>query len=170
MIDSSPQIMRLEELVPGRSLVPTDPVVAFLDHLLEDYGDEWVTKQMFHYRWWYPDARGQGRARSSRSTSTSRCRPSSSSGRRPTSPTANRVAWRWSAAPRPTGRSSRRSYERLLDLFEAHLATTAVPPRPRPGPRRLRHLRPAQPARRLGPRVGPGGRRPGATGGPLGRP
>jgi glutathione S-transferase len=55
-IDSSPLIMRLEELVPGRSLVPPDPVVAFLDDLLEDYGDEWVTKQMFHYRWWYPDA------------------------------------------------------------------------------------------------------------------
>ena len=56
MIDSSPLIMRLEELVPGRSVVPVDPAVAFVDELLEDYGDEWVTKQMFHYRWWYPDA------------------------------------------------------------------------------------------------------------------
>ena len=51
MVDSSPQIMRLEGMFTGRSLVPTDPVVAFLDHLIEDYADEWVTKAMYHYRW-----------------------------------------------------------------------------------------------------------------------
>ncbi len=39
-----------------RSLVPTDPVVAFVDYLIEDYGDEWVTKAMYHYRWHYDDA------------------------------------------------------------------------------------------------------------------
>ena len=48
MIDSSPLIMRLESLSHDRSIVPVDPVLAFLDFLLEDYGDEWVTKQMFH--------------------------------------------------------------------------------------------------------------------------
>jgi len=51
MVDSSPQIMVLEEYHADRSIVPTDPVVAFLDHLIEDYGDEWCTKMMFHYRW-----------------------------------------------------------------------------------------------------------------------
>ena len=56
MIDSSPIIERLEAMFTGRSVVPTDPVVAFLDYLLEDYGDEWVTKAMFHYRWFYPEA------------------------------------------------------------------------------------------------------------------
>jgi len=56
MIDSSPQIMRLETMFGDRSLVPTDPVVAFIDYLIEDYGDEWVTKAMFHYRWYYDDA------------------------------------------------------------------------------------------------------------------
>ncbi|MEM8621709.1 MAG: glutathione S-transferase N-terminal domain-containing protein [Actinomycetota bacterium] len=52
-VDSSPQIMRLETEYTGRSLVPTDPAVAFLDALIEDYGDEWVTKMMYHYRWAY---------------------------------------------------------------------------------------------------------------------
>lgn len=55
-IDSSPLIARLETMFRDRSLVPTDPVVAFLDYLIEDYGDEWVTKQMYHYRWYYDDA------------------------------------------------------------------------------------------------------------------
>jgi glutathione S-transferase len=54
MVDSTPQIARLErEFSEGRSLVPSDPVVAFLDRLVEDYADEWVTKMMYHYRW-YP--------------------------------------------------------------------------------------------------------------------
>ena len=52
-VDSSPQIMRLEGEFSGRSLVPTDPAAAFIDALIEDYGDEWVTKAMYHYRWAY---------------------------------------------------------------------------------------------------------------------
>ncbi len=55
MVDSSPQIARLEREYEGRSLVPTDPAVAFVDFLLEDYADEWVTKAMYHYRWTYDD-------------------------------------------------------------------------------------------------------------------
>jgi glutathione S-transferase len=56
MVDSSPQITRLEAMFQGRSLVPTDPVLAFIDFLVEDYADEWVTKAMYHYRWQYPAA------------------------------------------------------------------------------------------------------------------
>ena len=55
MIDSSPLIDRLETMETARSLTPTDPVVAFLDRLVEDYADEWLTKAMFHYRWHYRD-------------------------------------------------------------------------------------------------------------------
>lgn len=62
MVDSSPQIERLERDYAGRSLVPTDPVMAFLDFLVEDFADEWVTKMMYHYRWAYePDIEKAGR-------------------------------------------------------------------------------------------------------------
>lgn len=54
-VDSTPIIRRLEAEYPGRSVIPSDPVVALLDSLLEDYGDEWLTKAMFHYRWYYQD-------------------------------------------------------------------------------------------------------------------
>lgn len=54
-VDSTPIIRRLEQEYPGRSVIPTDPVMAFIDYLLEDYFDEWLTKAMFHYRWYYDD-------------------------------------------------------------------------------------------------------------------
>jgi len=49
--DSTFMLQRLEREYEGRSIVPGDGAVAFLDRLVEDYADEWVTKQMFHYRW-----------------------------------------------------------------------------------------------------------------------
>lgn len=51
MVDSSPQITRLEAEHKSRSVVPTDPATAFIDFVLEDFADEWVTKAMYHYRW-----------------------------------------------------------------------------------------------------------------------
>jgi glutathione S-transferase len=53
VVDSTPLIRRFEREFEGRAVVPPDPVVAFVDALLEDYADEWLTRAMFHYRWAY---------------------------------------------------------------------------------------------------------------------
>jgi glutathione S-transferase len=51
--DSTPLIRRFEAEIAGRAVIPADPALALIDALLEDFGDEWLTKAMFHYRWTY---------------------------------------------------------------------------------------------------------------------
>jgi hypothetical protein len=54
-VDSTPLIRRFEAEYLGRHAVPSNPVLGFINDLLEDYGDEWLTKAMFHYRWYYEE-------------------------------------------------------------------------------------------------------------------
>jgi glutathione S-transferase len=57
VVDSTPLIRRFEQEFEPCSVIPSDPALEFVDYLLEDYGDEWLTKAMFHYRWAHqPDA------------------------------------------------------------------------------------------------------------------
>ncbi len=51
--DSTPLLRQFESQFHERSAIPSDPVLRFVDYLLEDYADEWLTKPMFHYRWHY---------------------------------------------------------------------------------------------------------------------
>jgi len=60
--DTTPIIQRLEALHERRKVYPSDGGMAFLNKILEDYADEWHTKHMFHYRWWFaPDTQRAGR-------------------------------------------------------------------------------------------------------------
>jgi len=49
--DSTPIIEKMEALFPEPSIRPEDPVADFVSILLEEFGDEWGNKWMFHYRW-----------------------------------------------------------------------------------------------------------------------
>lgn len=51
VVDSTPIIRRLEQEYNGRSVIPKNEALRFLDLLIEDYADEWLTKPMFHFRW-----------------------------------------------------------------------------------------------------------------------
>ncbi len=53
VVDSTPLIRRFEAEISGRTAIPEGPVLKFLNYLIEDYADEWLTKAMFHYRWYY---------------------------------------------------------------------------------------------------------------------
>ena len=50
--DSTPIIEALEPKFPGPSIHPPSPELAFLSALIEEFGDEWGNKLMFHHRWY----------------------------------------------------------------------------------------------------------------------
>ena len=49
--DSTPVIDAMEKLFPEPSIHPDDAVASFISALIEEFGDEWGNKWMFHYRW-----------------------------------------------------------------------------------------------------------------------
>ena len=49
--DSTPIIDAMEKLYPEPSIHPDDTVAGFISTLIEEFGDEWGNKWMFHYRW-----------------------------------------------------------------------------------------------------------------------
>jgi len=51
MQDSTPILEHIEKRFPEPSIHPDDPIAAFVSALLEEFGDEWGNKWMFHYRW-----------------------------------------------------------------------------------------------------------------------
>ncbi|MEM0930650.1 MAG: glutathione S-transferase family protein [Pseudomonadota bacterium] len=53
--DTTPIIRRLEDIFTGRSVLPTNPVLNFLNYIIEDYADEWLTRCMFHFRWTFEE-------------------------------------------------------------------------------------------------------------------
>jgi glutathione S-transferase len=49
--DSTPIIDAMEKRYPDPSIHPDDPVADFISALVEEFGDEWGNKWMFHFRW-----------------------------------------------------------------------------------------------------------------------
>jgi glutathione S-transferase len=49
--DSTPILEKMEALFPEPSIHPNDASLTFLSALIEEFGDEWGNKWMFHYRW-----------------------------------------------------------------------------------------------------------------------
>ena len=49
--DSTPIIEAMEKRYPDPSIHPDDTVANFVSALIEEFGDEWGNKWMFHYRW-----------------------------------------------------------------------------------------------------------------------
>jgi glutathione S-transferase len=49
--DSTPIIDAMEKLFPEPSIQPADLIARFISSLVEEFGDEWGNKWMFHYRW-----------------------------------------------------------------------------------------------------------------------
>ncbi len=52
--DSTPIIEKMEARFPEPSIHPDDEALGFVSALLEEFGDEWGNKWMFHYRWARP--------------------------------------------------------------------------------------------------------------------
>ena len=50
--DSTPIMELIDERHPEPTTHPSDPALRFLSTLIEEYGDEWGNKIMFHHRWW----------------------------------------------------------------------------------------------------------------------
>ncbi len=53
MSDTTPILFQFEKEYPGSSILPGNPVVAFVARLIEDYADEWLWRSAMHYRWSY---------------------------------------------------------------------------------------------------------------------
>ena len=49
--DSTPILERMESDFPEPSIYPEGTTASFVSALLEEFGDEWGNKWMFHYRW-----------------------------------------------------------------------------------------------------------------------
>jgi glutathione S-transferase len=130
--DSSPLIRELEKRGSGRSVIPPDPVLAFLDFLLEDYADEWLTKAMFHYRWAFSNDVAQAAAVLPRWARTAQPDEEARSlGKLFADRQVGRLGVVGSNAT--TAGTIEESYRRLLMLLDAHLASFRFVMGERPG-------------------------------------
>jgi glutathione S-transferase len=131
-VDSTPLIRELETRYSGRCVIPTDPALAFLDALLEDYADEWVTKAMFHYRWAFAPDVANAAAILPRWFRTNQ--PESQAVAAGKVFSERQVERLWVVGSNPTTAPViEESYRRLLDCLDAHLTALRFVMGGRPG-------------------------------------
>lgn len=119
--DSTPIMELLEERHPLPSTHPDEPATRFLSLLLEEFGDEWGNKWMFHLRW----ARNEDRLSAGGRIAASMAKPGDE---------AARLALREKVVERMSGRvwfvgsnedtapQIERSFLDAIALLDAHLA------------------------------------------------
>jgi len=118
--DSTPLIRRFEREFPARQVRPADPVLCFIDSLLEDYADEWLTKALFHYRWSFgDDIRKAGHILPLSHDVTAGDSAVAQQSAQFSQRQIGRLAYVGSS--RDTAQVIEQSYLRFLDAFEAHL-------------------------------------------------
>ena len=119
--DSTPILERMEERFPEPGIHPADPALRFLSALLEEYGDEWGNKPMFHYRWWYEADQESAAERIARANLPDAPEEAI---RKMAGAVKQRMIPRLSfvGSSAETKAQIERSFERQLALLEAHLA------------------------------------------------
>jgi glutathione S-transferase len=120
--DSTPILEALEPRFPEPAIHPHDPVAAFVSALIEEYGDEWGNKWMFHYRWTYEPDQISCAERIAREqvpdAAAEQVRSLSGAVRARMVP---RLAFVGSSPQ--TGPLIERSFERVLEILEVHLTS-----------------------------------------------
>jgi glutathione S-transferase len=119
--DSTPIIEDLESRHPEPGIHPPDPVAAFISALLEEFGDEWGNKWMFHLRWAreVDQVAAAGRIASSMLAGADDAQVTAMAGK-----IRERMLGRvWFVGSNPqTAPQIERSFREALDLLEAHLS------------------------------------------------
>ncbi len=120
--DSTPIIEALDPLFPEPPIHPANPALNFLSALLEEFGDEWGNKLMFHHRWFAPVDQ-QASALTLAYLNMPGAAPEQIEG------VAKMILGRMSTRGHFVGSSPENAplitayYRELLDLLQAHLAT-----------------------------------------------
>jgi glutathione S-transferase len=120
--DSTPIIEAMEAQHPEPPIHPKDETLAFLSALVEEFGDEWGNKWMFHYRWARPadqDSAAERIARSMRPDASAAEQAQMAAG------VKERMVGRvWFVGSSPaTAPLIEASYRDALKILEKHLAT-----------------------------------------------
>src|SRR5262245_47337152 len=120
--DSTPIIDQMEKLFPEPSIHPDDPVARFTSILIEEFGDEWGNKWMFHYRWAREvDQRASaGRIARMRAPKASEDEHGQFADQVRTRMTGR--VW-FVGSSEATAPQIESSFRQMLDLLDAHLAT-----------------------------------------------